>query len=78
MAVIALTRRPNDAYAAEAADARVRFLGGPSIRNASVFRFCTMAARWNSSCAGEVPKPHAPEAALQMREPHLDALSVIS
>ena len=46
----------DDAYAAEAADARVRFLGGSSIRSASVLRFCTMAARWNSSRAPERPR----------------------
>jgi hypothetical protein len=46
----------NDAYVATGANARVRFGGGPSIRSASVLRFCTMAARWNSSRAPERPR----------------------
>ena len=45
-----------DAYAAAVANARVRFGGGPSVRSARVFRFCTMAARWNSSRAPERPR----------------------
>src|SRR4030095_14026886 len=46
-----------------------------------VFKFCTIAARWNSSRgAREAPKPHALKAVmgLQMREPHLDPLSLVS
>jgi hypothetical protein len=46
----------NVAYAAAAANARVRFGGGLSIRSARVLRFCTMAARWNSSRAPERPR----------------------
>lgn len=42
-----------DAYAN---NARVRFGGGPSIRSAIVFKFCTIAARWNSSRAPERPR----------------------
>ena len=30
--------------------------GGPRVRSASVLRFCTMAARWNSSRAPERPR----------------------
>ena len=45
-----------DAYATDATNARVRFGGGPSIRSAMVFKFCTIAARWNSSRAPERPR----------------------
>src|SRR6266404_1170273 len=41
-----------DAYAINAG---VRSGGGPRIRSASVFRFCTMAVRWISPRAPRVP-----------------------
>src|SRR5262245_57159523 len=44
---------PSNAYAT---DLRARSGGGPRIRSASVLRFCTMAARWNSSRAPDSPR----------------------
>jgi hypothetical protein len=71
----------NDAYAAEAAGARVRFLGGPSIRSASALSFLHNGSEMELVApTREAPKPHALEAIvdLQMRKPHLDPLSLIS
>jgi hypothetical protein len=57
-------------------DVDPRVFGGPKPRRASVFKFCTIAARWNFvACAGKASQAHALEAVmnLQMGEPHLDA-----
>jgi hypothetical protein len=45
-----------DAYATDATNAGFPSDGGPRILRASVLRFCTMAARWNSSRAPERPR----------------------
>src|SRR5262245_37471773 len=45
-----------DAYETDPTSARVRSGGGSSIRIAMVFKFCTIAARWNSSRAPERPR----------------------
>ena len=55
--------------------------GGRMRRRASVLRFCTMAARWNSSRAPERPRSRSrsnPMVGLQVREAHLDALALIA
>jgi hypothetical protein len=45
-----------EAYETDPTSARVRSGGGPSIQSAMVFKFCTIAARWNSSRAPERPR----------------------
>jgi hypothetical protein len=55
-------------------DARRRIFGGPRILRASILRFCTMAARWNSS---RVPAFKA-MVNLQMSKAHLDALALVA
>src|SRR4051812_4950442 len=45
-----------DAYATDATNAGFPSDGGPRNLSASVLRFCTMAARWNSSRAPERPR----------------------
>jgi len=45
-----------DPYATDATNAGFPSGGGPRILSASVLRFCTMAARWNSSRAPERPR----------------------
>ncbi len=53
--------------------------GGRQIRMASVLRFCTIAARWNSSRAPEASQPHSLEAmmVLEVSKPYLDFLPLV-
>src|SRR5271154_407066 len=57
------------------------FGGGGQIRFARVLRFCTMAARWNSSDALERPRRRIRFKAvvgLQVCKAHLDLLALVS
>jgi hypothetical protein len=54
--------------------------GGCQSWLASVLRFCTMAARWNSSRAPETPQAHTLEAVMgfEVRKSHLDLLALVA
>ena len=71
---------PLDATGAQAMHAVGVFSNGRQIWLARVFKFCTMAARWDSSRAPEKPRNRIRSKpwCLQVRKAHLDLLALVT